>query len=99
MSSNVYKFFVLMLSFAGLLALAACGNPCRTLATQVCKCKATEGLQQACVTALTDADESGPSAEQQETCSELLDTTCSGEDLCERLAQGDLAACGVSHAE
>ncbi|MBT6432916.1 MAG: hypothetical protein HOK97_17645 [Deltaproteobacteria bacterium] len=99
MSSKIYKFSVLILSFVGIVLISACGNPCLTLAKDVCKCEPTETLQRSCISALTDDSDEGPSQEQQNVCSDLLSTTCTGDDLCERLAQGDLAACGLSQID
>lgn len=99
MSLKVYKFSALMLSFVGIVLISACGNPCLTLAKDVCKCEATEDLQRSCINGLDDDSDTGPSQEQQNVCSELLSTTCTGDDLCERLARGDLEACGLTQVD
>ena len=99
MSLKIYKFSALMLSFVGIVLISACGNPCKTLAEDVCKCEPTETLQRSCIGALSDDSGEGPSTEQQNVCSELLSTTCTGADLCERLANGDLEACGLTHVD
>ena len=88
-----------MLSFVGIVLISACGNPCLTLAKDVCKCEPTETLQRSCIDSLSDDSDGGPSQEEQNVCSDLLSTTCTGEDLCERLARGDLAACGLTHVD
>lgn len=88
-----------MLSLLGIVLVTACGNPCHTLASKVCKCEVTERLQQTCIAGLSDDSESGPSLEQQNVCTDLLATTCTGDDLCDRLSRGELSACGLSHVD
>lgn len=73
-------------------ATAACDNPCVQLGHAICDCEATETAQQTCRSAVDDrADETDLSSADEKRCSELLED-CS----CERLAAGDLAACGLS---
>ena len=98
MSSKIYKFSTVLLSLLGIVLISACDNPCMALAKDVCKCEPTETLQRSCIASLTD-DSDGPTEEQLDVCSELLSTTCTGEDLCERLAQGELEACGLTHVD
>ncbi len=98
MVSYLYYVSRAVLSIGFLLTMVSCGNPCLDVAKQVCRCKATEYEQRDCVRNVTAAAgaKDSPSTEETEQCSELLSSTCSGDDVCERLADGDLAACGLT---
>ncbi|MEC9464463.1 MAG: hypothetical protein VX834_01675 [Myxococcota bacterium] len=47
------------------------------------------------VTAEADANES-PTQAEIDQCSELLATSCTGDDICERLDNGEISACGLT---
>ena len=80
-----------------LVALAwlasSCGDPCLNLSEQVCLCEASEQAQHACIQRIQNQAGTQPATPQatQETCSTLLESC-----TCARLAQGDLAACGLA---
>ena len=79
---------------AGTLALATCGHPCRDLSDTVCRCAQTAELETRCirqVRALASQDRHGDDAASTQKCAALLETC-----TCERLAAGDLAACGLA---
>ena len=74
------------------LGTAGCDEPCRVLADQVCECEPSEARQNACKSNVSDrAADTKVSEAEQERCSELLDTC-----TCERLEEGDWAACGLA---
>jgi len=76
--------------------LQGCNDPCYELSKRVCFCEDGELAQQACIERLDLGETNGtPSSEQQESCQELLDTTCTEEDVC-RLIEEEPAACGLA---
>nr|ADI21641.1 hypothetical protein [uncultured myxobacterium HF0130_06F04] len=98
MFSSLYYVSRVVLSAAFLASLISCGNPCLDVAKQICRCEPTEYEQRQCVQAVTaeaNAKED-PTQAQTEQCSELLSTTCTGDDLCERLENGEVNACGLT---
>jgi hypothetical protein len=80
--------------FASLCAglAAGCSDPCTELAEKVCECEKTETAQQACLERIdaTEPDHTVKDAEL-DCCSARLE-----ECTCKRLADGDLAACGLA---
>ncbi len=98
MVSYLYYVSRVVLSIGFALTLMSCGNPCLDVAKQICRCKPTEYEQRQCVRSVTaeaDANDS-PTPEENEQCSELLATTCTGDDICERLDNGEISACGLT---
>ena len=98
MVSYLYYVSRVVLSVGFALVLVNCGNPCLDVAKQICRCKATEYEQRQCVRSVTaeaDANES-PTQTETDQCSELLATTCTGDDICERLDNGEISACGLT---
>ena len=90
-----YLFNVLLLCIASVL-IQGCNDPCYELSKRVCFCEDGELAQQACIERLDLRENNGtPSSEQQESCQELLDTTCTEEAVC-RLIEEDPAACGLA---
>ncbi|MEZ4272853.1 MAG: hypothetical protein R3C68_15895 [Myxococcota bacterium] len=80
------------LFFLALLGLAGCDNACDVLNSRICACQPTDTDRQSCKQRVTAAKRLVTlSPEDKERCEVLLDT-CN----CERLAEGDLAACGLS---
>ena len=78
----------------------ACGDPCLDLSKKICMCEASERQQRACIQRIKREADFQPATETQNNqCTNLLTTTCQGADLCDRLAAGDLAACGLSAAQ
>lgn len=76
--------------------LQGCNDPCYELSKRVCFCEDGELAQQACIERLDLRESNGtPSTDQQETCQELLDTTCTEDAVC-RLIEEDPAACGLA---
>ena len=74
------------------LALLGCDDPCLSLSKKICKCEKTQSLQQACTRRVQDlADSLGATHEQNNHCADLIDGC-----TCAKLADGDLAACGLT---
>lgn len=72
--------------------VSSCDDPCVDLAKKICRCSETQTEQQACIQRVdADAGEREASAEEQEVCADLIDTC-----TCKALAQGELAACGLT---
>lgn len=72
--------------------LSACDDPCVDLAKKICRCSETQTEQQACIQRVdADAAEREASADERERCADLLDAC-----TCKALAQGELAACGLT---
>ena len=75
--------------------MIGCGDPCLQLSRDICRCERTEFEQQACIqrveAAALDVD---LSAGQEDCCADLRDSC-----TCDRLAAGDLAACGLAQEE
>jgi hypothetical protein len=71
-------------------AVAACSDPCVELARKVCRCERSETEQQACIQRI-DSVEERTSEKDRDCCALLLDR-CN----CNKLADGDLAACGIA---
>ena len=76
------------------LLLAACGHPCTDLSNTICNCEKTESAQQACQQRVkAENDATPPSDSQEKCCQDILDrNSCT----CDKLAAGDLAACGLT---
>ena len=73
-------------------SLAACADPCMDLAKQICACEPTIVKQQSCdLRVEAQAEYRDPTKEQMERC-EALKENCT----CEKLAAGDMAACGLA---
>lgn len=74
------------------LSLTGCGDPCSDLASKICRCEPNETDQRACEQrAETEGSRRKSSDADKERCADFVDS-CS----CNKLAQGDLAACGLS---
>ena len=72
--------------------LAACADPCMDLAKQICACEPTIVKQQSCdLRVEAQAEYREPTREQMEQC-EVIKENCT----CEKLAAGDMAACGLA---
>lgn len=74
------------------LPATGCEDACVELSKVVCKCEPTEAEQRACTQRVDNeaANETTTDAEK-ERCETLLD-----ECDCDKLEQGDLAACGLA---
>ena len=79
-------------TLAWALSSMGCDGPCRSLAQRICECETNARERAACV---QEIDSNGnvrqPTAEEDERCSELLET-CE----CEALEREDFAACGLT---
>jgi hypothetical protein len=75
------------------ICLSACGDPCVDLSKKICKCEPSDTEQQACMQ-LVDVESKNVEAndKQKDQCADLLDSC-----TCDKLADGDLAACGLAH--
>jgi hypothetical protein len=72
----------------------ACSTPCKELAEQICRCESNQRAQQSCLLDLENRESDVAISEDQgEACQALLDT---GDCSCDRLAAGDLQACGLA---
>ena len=81
----------------GLMALVAagCGDPCVDLSHKICRCEPNDIEQRACMQRVdNDAATRKTNEKQRNECNQLIDT-CS----CSKLAEGDLAACGLAQPE
>ncbi len=81
-----------MLLLVGGASLAGCDDPCVELSRQRCDCERNETAQRACRQRVDETEPTRDATQAEfDCCSRLLDTC-----TCERLAAGDLAACGVA---
>ncbi|MEZ0314601.1 MAG: hypothetical protein ACAI38_22760 [Myxococcota bacterium] len=72
---------------------SACGDACEALAKEICRCGRTQNEQDACVQRINnDTSVARPTEAQKAECERLLD-----ECTCDKLGQGDLAACGLAY--
>ena len=93
MNRYLLNFSVMAISS---ILLQGCNDPCYELSKRVCFCEDGELAQQACIERLDLRESNGtPSTDQQETCQELLDKTCTEDAVC-RLIEEDPAACGLA---
>ena len=82
----------LILAFAALgTASGACDEPCLALTRSLCFCERSELEQQACVRRVEAVAITAPT-EAEENCCIRLQETCN----CDDLADGNLAACGIT---
>lgn len=83
---------LLLASLSASGALLACDPPCEALATRICECEAYIQEQTACEQTI-EVNQSlrTPTDEENERCSELLDT-CD----CDALEREDYVACGLT---
>ena len=89
-------FFTIALLVASTAILSGCNDPCYELSKRVCFCEEGELAQQACIERLDLRESNGtPSSDEQETCQELLDTTCTEDAVC-RLIEEEPSACGLA---
>ena len=89
-------FFTIALLATSTAILSGCNDPCYELSKRVCFCEEGEFAQQACIERLDLRENNGtPSSEEQETCQELLDTTCTEDAVC-RLIEEEPSACGLA---
>lgn len=73
-------------------SVSACGNACEALAKEICRCGRTQNEQNACIQRVNnDTSVASPTEAQKAECERLLD-----ECTCDKLGQGDLAACGLA---
>ena len=71
---------------------SGCGDACIDLSEKICQCEPTEGRQQACLQRVSDEEGSKVvSQSDREVCETKLDSC-----TCAKLADGELAACGLS---
>ncbi len=75
------------------VSASACGNACEALAKEICRCGRTQNEQDACIQRVnSDTSVPTPNDAQKQECERLLD-----ECTCDKLGQGDLAACGLAY--
>lgn len=91
-SSPCLSLFTAGLLASLLTALVGCGDPCLDLAKKICACETSTIRRQQCeVRVKGEAEDSTPTAEEQERCSNKLDS-CN----CVELAKGNLEVCGLA---
>jgi hypothetical protein len=78
-----------------LVCAVHCSKPCKDLARQICACETTQAAKSACNDrADQEAKNYKVSKTTENICASLKDSC-----TCEKLASGDLAACGLSGPE
>ncbi|MEK7705199.1 MAG: hypothetical protein AAB426_09590 [Myxococcota bacterium] len=93
--SSLGTAFQIVLVVAVLVGASACDSPCVTLGHVICDCETSETAQQSCRQTVDDrSKDTDVSSADEKRCSELLDS-CS----CNKLADGNLAACGLDEPD
>jgi hypothetical protein len=78
-----------------LVGVMHCSKPCKDLAHKICGCETTQAAKSACTDrADQEAKNHKVSKTTERLCADMLDTC-----TCDKLASGDLDACGLSGAE
>jgi hypothetical protein len=72
---------------------AGCGNACQDLANTICGCERNAADKQACLDRVSSDDLASKATNAQQNRCKQLAKTCN----CNRLACGDLAACGLAN--
>ena len=71
---------------------ASCSDPCMDLAKKICSCEPTIVKQQSCDLRVEAQEEyREPTKEQEERCEAIIENC-----TCEKLAAGDMQACGLA---
>lgn len=84
---------VTALLLAAALSLAACSDPCVSLADTICDCRVNQPERNLCDEQVRIARANKDEITEAESlkCESLLDTC-----TCEKLAAGELSACGLA---
>lgn len=83
---------IIALAITGVFLASGCGNACEELARKRCECERTEIDQRSCKRHVDDeASNIDVTTAEKEVCENLLDQC-----TCEKLAAGDLQACGLA---
>lgn len=84
----------LILSFLALaltVPLHGCSGNCESLAEKICSCRPNRTEENTCLEQIKAGSGLEVTTEQEQICSELLDTC-----TCDALERDDLAACGLA---
>lgn len=89
----IFRAVVFILAGFAMSALSlSCDDPCTKLSHKICECERDEYTQQACIQRVdTIAERRDVSEREENCCAELIDQC-----TCDKLADGDLAACGIA---